>query len=100
MSTTKTATLPAGFPAMSIARAHELLTSTPGSPLEIERREIRGVPINTWKNAPPTLRDIYEAGLRFGPRTWLVLEDERVTFDSHHSAVTRLAHCLIEAGVK
>ena len=37
--------LPAGFPAMSIAQAHQALTSTPASPFEIEDRVIRGVKI-------------------------------------------------------
>jgi long-chain acyl-CoA synthetase len=93
-------TLPAGFPAMSIEKAHQLLTSAPDSPLLIERREIRGVTINTWRNAPPTLREVYEAGRKFGPRTWMVLDDERVTFEAHHAAVSHLAKRLLEDGVK
>ena len=35
--------LPPGFPTMSIAEAHTLMTTTPGSPFEVEEREIRGV---------------------------------------------------------
>jgi len=38
MSTAAT-NLPAGFPAMSVAEAHRLLTTTPGSLFEIEERE-------------------------------------------------------------
>ena len=39
MSTAQAAVLPAGFPAMSIAQAHQLLISTAGSPFELEERE-------------------------------------------------------------
>jgi long-chain acyl-CoA synthetase len=85
---------------MPIAEAHRLLVSTPGSPFEIEEREIRGVNVRTWKNAPPTLKEVFEASRRFGPRTWMVLEDERVTFDAHRAAVGRLAQRLVEDGVK
>ncbi len=41
------------FPAVSLAQAHAALTQ-PGSPFEIEEREIRGVRTRVWKNAPPT----------------------------------------------
>ena len=95
-----TTTLPAGFPAMSIEKAHQLLVSALGSPFEIEEREIRGVRIRTWKNAPPTLKEVFEASRRFGSRTWIVLEDERVTFDAHRAAVGHLARRLVEDGVK
>jgi len=95
-----TTTLPAGFPAMSIEKAHQLLVSAPGSPFEIEEREIRGVRIRTWKNAPPTLKEVFEASRRFGSRTWIVLEDERVTFDAHRAAVGHLARRLVDDGVK
>ena len=63
MSMTVEAKLPAGFPAMSIAEAHRRLATTPGSMLEVEEREIRGVRIKTWKNAPADAR----RGLRDRP---------------------------------
>jgi long-chain acyl-CoA synthetase len=90
--------LPPGFPAMSIAQAHQRLTA-PGQTFEMEEREIGGVRVRVWKNAPPTLREIFEAGRAHGPRTYLVYQDERVTFDAHRGAVLRLARRLIEDGV-
>ena len=100
MSTAHAAALPAGFPAMSIAQAHQLLVSTPASPFEIEEREIHGVKIKTWKNAPPTLKEVHELNRPFGPRTYIVLDDDRVTFDDHRAAVGHLAKRLVEDGVK
>ena len=46
------------FPALSLAQAHALLTR-PGSPFEIEERDIRGVRTRVWKNAPPTMRELF-----------------------------------------
>ena len=46
------------FPAISLAQAHALLTR-PGSPFEMEERDTRGVRTRVWKNAPPTMRDVF-----------------------------------------
>ena len=100
MSSAQAAVLPAGFPAMSIAQAHQQLISALASPFEIEEREIRGVKIKTWKNAPPTLKEVSELNRPFGARTYIVLDNERVTFDAHRAAVGHLAKRLVEDGVQ
>jgi long-chain acyl-CoA synthetase len=92
-----TAPAPA-WPAMSIAQAHALLTA-PGTPLEMGEVIIRGVPTRTWKNAPPTLRSVLEAGRVHGEKVFLVHEDERVTFEAFYRAVSALAHQLKADGV-
>ena len=94
-----TPALPPGFPAMSVAQAHAMLTA-PGSPLELEEIEIRGVKTRVWKNAPPTLREIFGIGAMHGQREHLVYEDERVTFAAHHAAALTLAHQLVADGVQ
>jgi long-chain acyl-CoA synthetase len=94
------ATLPAGFPAMSIAQAHQMLVSAPASPFEIEERVIRGVKIKTWKNAPPSLAAVFEASKPFAARDYIVIDEDRVTFDAHRRAVAHLAKRLIADGVK
>lgn len=94
------AQLPPGFPAMSIEQAHKLLVSAPASPFEIEEREIRGVKIKTWKNAPPSLVAVFELSRPFAERVYMVNEDERVTFDAHRRAVATFAHQLLADGVK
>ncbi|HEX2215244.1 MAG TPA: long-chain fatty acid--CoA ligase, partial [Xanthobacteraceae bacterium] len=49
------------WPAVSLAEAHAALTG-PGAPFEIEEIVIRGVKTRVWKNAPPTLREVFSAG--------------------------------------
>lgn len=68
-----------GWPAVSLAKAHEILTA-PGSPFEMAEADIRGRRMRIWKNAPPTLRDVFLTGRGFSERIFLVHEDERVTF--------------------
>ena len=87
------------WPVMSIAEAHARLTG-PGAPFEIAEATIRGVPTRTWKNAPPTLRDVFLNGMRFKDREFLVHEDERATFDAFGRATLTLAHRLIADGVR
>ena len=88
----------ASWPAMSIDAAHALLTA-PGAPFEMETLLIRGIPTRTWKNVPPTLREVFLAGRQHGERTFIVHEDERVTFEAFARAVLALAHQLAADGV-
>lgn len=88
-----------GWPAVSLARAHELLTA-PGSPFEMAEADVRGVRMRVWKNAPPTLRDVFVTGRTFGERIFLVHEDERVSFEAFARAVLRLAEWMHENGVR
>ena len=90
--------LPAGWPAIPLARAHELLTA-PGAPFEMSEVVIRGHRTRVWKNAPPTLRDVFIAGRTFGERIFLVHEDERVSFETFARASIALAHWLQAQGV-
>ncbi|WP_293904643.1 class I adenylate-forming enzyme family protein [Phenylobacterium sp.] len=87
------------WPVISIAEAHARLTG-PGAPFEIEALVIRGIPTRTWKNAPPTLRDVFVNGLRFREREFLIYDDERATFDSFARATLTLAHRLQADGVR
>jgi long-chain acyl-CoA synthetase len=90
---------PKPWPVMSIAEAHARLTA-PGAPFEIEEKVIRGVPTRTWKNAPPTLRDVFLNGQRFRDREFLVYEGDRATYGSFGKATLALAHRLIADGVR
>jgi long-chain acyl-CoA synthetase len=87
------------FPAISLAQAHAALTA-PGSPFEIEEREIRGIRMRVWKNAPPTLREVFLASRAFADRTVLVYGDERATYESFARATLALAEAFQKAGVK
>ena len=65
----------------SIAEVHAALTA-PGQMFEMEEVVIRGVPTRTWKLAPPSLRVILEQSRAHGDLTFLVYEDETLTFES------------------
>jgi len=79
----------------SLAEATAALTA-PGAPFEIEEVEIRGVPTRTWKNAPLSLRTVLEGSRLHGEETFLVYEDERVSFTDHWNAAARLARTMVE----
>jgi long-chain acyl-CoA synthetase len=89
----------AKWPAMSIAQAHALLTA-PGSPLEMETVSIAGRPTRVWKNAPPSLAHCFAAGRAHGNRDFIVLDDERVTYEAFARAALALAERLKADGVK
>ena len=56
-------------------------------------------PLRVFRNAPPTLRDLYAEGV--SDHTFLVHDDERLTFAEAHAAAARLAHGLVhDLGVR
>src|SRR5271170_7590819 len=91
-------TTAAAFPAISISEAYARLTGS-GSPFEIERREISGVRLRVWKNAPPTLREAFAAGCSFGGKIFLVHGEDRVSFEGFARAALNVATVLRDLGV-
>ena len=89
---------PAGWPAMSVAQAHAMLTA-PGTPGEMEMVTIRGIPTRTWKNLPPTIRSVVALSRAHGEKIFLVYEDERVSYEAFYRAVATLAAQLQADGV-
>jgi len=86
-------------PTVSLAEAHALLTGT-GSPFEIETVTIAGRPCRTWKRAPISNRDVVLASRAHGERTFLVWNEERVSFEAFYRAVSATAAHLVTLGVK
>jgi long-chain acyl-CoA synthetase len=80
-------------PKMSIAEANAQLTA-PGQIFEMEELDIRGVPTRTWKNAPPTLRAVFDMSAAHGDAIFIVYEDERTSFAEHYRMAAALAHRL------
>ncbi len=70
-----------------------------GMPFEMDSVTIRGVPTRVWKNAPASLAALAAVGRSHGEATFLVYEDERVSFGAWHRAVAALAAQLRAAGV-
>ena len=86
------------YPALPLAQAHAALTA-PGSPFEIAEADIGGKRMRVWKNAPPTLREVFAVGRGFGDKTFLVYEGERATFEAFARAAVVFAHELQTLGV-
>ena len=87
------------FPAVSLAQAHALLTM-PGSPFEMEECDVLGRRMRVWKNAPPTLREAFQAGRAHGDKTYLVHGDERATYEGLARAALAIAEELQKIGVR
>ena len=78
---------------LSRAEAHERLVGA-GLPFELEEIEVRGVAMRAWKNAPASLASVLAASAAHGERTFLVLDDERLSYAEHHHLVCRFAQAL------
>ncbi|MEI6418035.1 MAG: class I adenylate-forming enzyme family protein [Sphingomonadales bacterium] len=86
------------WPAMSIAEAHAQLTA-PGQPLEMDTVVIRGLPTRVWKNAPASLAHCFAAARGHGDKIFVVLEDERVSYEAFARATLALAEQLRADGL-
>ena len=81
-------------PARPSSRAEALkLASAPGQPHEIQTLDIAGVPQRVFVNAPRSLRELYEQTV--SDKTFIVYEDERLTFAEAHRQAGRIAHLLV-----
>ncbi len=96
---TEAAPLPAGWPVMTKDEAHARLTA-PGARFEMVDQVINGRTVRTWKNAPPTFRDLFLISQTYPDREFLVYEDDRATFAAFGRAVITLANDLVARGVR
>ncbi len=91
--------IPAGWPAKSLPEIQELLCA-PGMPFEMETVEVRGIPTRVWKNALPSLAALARHGRSHGDATFLIYEDERVSYEAWFRAAAALAAHLQALGVQ
>jgi long-chain acyl-CoA synthetase len=86
--------------AMTLAEATEEILRT--NPMfEVGEEVVAGLPTKVWRSCPPSLRSILELSQGYGPATFLVYEDERMTFEEHFREVAALARELVgELGVR
>jgi long-chain acyl-CoA synthetase len=68
----------------------------PGGPYEIVEAEVAGQRLRVFRNAPPSLRAVFEGARKRGAATFLVYEDERWSFADVMAAVDALAAALVE----
>ena len=78
------------WPAVSIAEAYRVLTA-PGAPFEMETIDVEGRPVRVYKKAHGDLRAIFDGSLAWKDRTFVVYEDERLSFHDHYRAASALA---------
>jgi len=81
------------WPAMTIEEVHRALTA-PEAMFEMAEEKIGGVTIRTYKNAPLSLRDLFDLSAVYGDKTFIVYEGERLSFADHRLATLKLAHVL------
>jgi steroid-24-oyl-CoA synthetase len=79
----------------SLAEVTATLTA-PGQMFEMETLPIRDIPTRTWKHAPPTLRAVLELSAAHGDATFLVYEDERMSFAEHLRTAAALSRSLAD----
>jgi len=82
-----------------LERAWQALTA-PGAQFEIAETPIRGQRLREYKNAPPTLRDLWQISAAHGDKDYLVYESERWTFERAHREVASIANWLLAQGVE
>lgn len=79
--------------------AHEQLTG-PGGAFEIVETEILGNRIRDFKNRPNSIREIWQSTAQFAERTYIIYEQERITYSEAHRQVGNVAGWLFEQGVR
>src|SRR5580698_8831964 len=73
--------------------------TAPGAPFEVVSVPVGGVPVKAFKNAPPTVRDLWLSSAQFGPRDYLVYQDERITYAEAHRITGAIAAWMLREGV-
>ncbi|HEY9236660.1 MAG TPA: class I adenylate-forming enzyme family protein [Phenylobacterium sp.] len=74
--------------------------TAPGAPFEVVEIPVRGNMIRMFKNAPPSVRELWLSTAAYGDRDYLVYDQDRLTYAQAHAQVNAIAAWLFEQGVK
>ncbi|MBS0491675.1 MULTISPECIES: class I adenylate-forming enzyme family protein [unclassified Phenylobacterium] len=74
--------------------------TAPGAPFEIVEIPVRGNNIRMYKNAPPSVRELWLSTAAYGDRDYLVYENDRLTYAQAHAQVNAIAAWLFAQGVQ
>ncbi|WP_374572972.1 class I adenylate-forming enzyme family protein [Phenylobacterium sp.] len=74
--------------------------TAPGAPFEIVEVDVRGQKLRNFKNAPPSVREFWLSTAAFGDRTYLVYQDDRITYAEAHAITASIANWLMAQGVQ
>lgn len=72
----------------------------PGGQFEIVEADVLGQRLRVYKNAPPSIREVWLSTLQFAERPYLIYGDERITYAEAHKQVNAVAAWLAAQGVK
>jgi long-chain acyl-CoA synthetase len=72
----------------------------PGGQFEIDEVLVRGQKLRAYKNAPPTLRALWQMAAAHGNKDYLVYGDERWTYERAHREAASITDWLFEHGVE
>ncbi len=82
-----------------LRQVREELTG-PGGQFEITDAEVLGNQLKVFKNAPPSVREVWLSSAMFAERPYLIYQDEVMTYAEAHAAVNAVAAWLFAQGVK
>ncbi|MBA4013691.1 MAG: AMP-dependent synthetase [Phenylobacterium sp.] len=74
--------------------------TAPGAPFEVDEIPVRGNMIRMYKNAPPSVRELWLSTAAYGDRDYLVYENDRLTYAQAHAQVNAIAAWLFAQGVQ
>ena len=81
-------------------REEAIAALTQAGPFELTLDASQGdPPLRVYRTAPGSLREVLQSTLAHGDRTFLIYEDETLTFRQHYGQVAALAQRLLDAGV-
>lgn len=82
-----------------LAKARAELTG-PGGPFEITHVDINGVSVRAYAHALPDVRALWQSTHQFADRTYLVYQDERLSYAEAQARVSAIAAWLAAQGVQ
>ncbi|KCZ51219.1 class I adenylate-forming enzyme family protein [Hyphomonas pacifica] len=82
-----------------LLKAREELTG-PGGDFEIVEADVLGNTLRVYKNAPPSIRELWLSTLQYAERPYLVYEEETLTYAETHQRTNALAAWMFAQGVK
>ena len=82
-----------------LRQVREELTG-PGGQFEITEADVLGNRLKVFKNAPPSVREVWLSSIAFAERPYLIYESEVMSYAQSHEAVNSVAAWLFAQGVE